>query len=154
MRVAGGQLPLLALLYSRAVLISSAVVSVASLAVRLPCTRSTVTACLQNTPNLSDAVAHLGTRHRASPPASAYVGPCCGQDWWSARTGPLRGVCNPGAEPSDAHLLRAACALHQILTPQTPSCQPHHPLTLAAVIVTVGAGESSASIGVSRSTKQ
>jgi hypothetical protein len=88
---------------------------------------------------------------------SASIGLCRSLLWSGLVVSTNRastGVCNPGAEPSDAHLLRAACALHQILTPQTPSCQPHHPLTLAAVIVTVGAGESSASIGVSRSTKQ
>ena len=47
---------------------------------------SAVTASLQNTPRLSDTVAHLGLQPRARPLASVRVGCCCGQPWWSART--------------------------------------------------------------------
>jgi hypothetical protein len=48
-------------------------------------------ACLQNTPRLSDVVAHLGQLLWEHPLGSARVGPCCGQPWWSATAaGPLR----------------------------------------------------------------
>jgi hypothetical protein len=42
------------------------------------------TLCLQNTPGLSDSIAHLGAELHAHLPGSARAGSCCGQPWWSA----------------------------------------------------------------------
>ena len=43
-----------------------------------------VSVCLQNTPGLSETVAHLGVAVTACPSGSACVGSRCGQPWWSA----------------------------------------------------------------------
>jgi hypothetical protein len=52
-----------------------------------------LTSCVQNTTRLSAPVAHLGQPASASPPGSAVVGICCGQD------GGQRDSANPALSP-------------------------------------------------------